>query len=61
MDTNLASQLKYLVQNNSGAKIEKIIEQILESDLININDFLQYENIKSVSQFNLAQHSSTGW
>ncbi len=48
MDTNLLSQLQYLVQNNTGPKLEKIIEQILESSLINTNEFLQNENIKSV-------------
>lgn len=48
MDTNLTSQLLYLVQNNTGAKLEKIIEQILESNLINFRDFLELENIKSV-------------
>jgi hypothetical protein len=52
MDTNLASQLKYLVQNNTGVKIEKIIEQILESNLINLKEFLDFVNIKNVSLIN---------
>lgn len=48
MDTNLTSQLRYLVQNNTGAKLEKVIEQILESNLINLQQFLELENVKSV-------------
>ena len=48
MDTNLASQLKYLVQSNTGLKLEKVIEQVLESNLYNTSDILENENVKNV-------------
>lgn len=48
MDTNLTRQLAFLVQQNTGVKLEKIIEQILESNVYNVNDLLENENVKSV-------------
>ncbi len=48
MDTNLSMQLAYLVNQNTGMKLEKVIEQILESNLINTNDLFESENVKNV-------------
>ena len=48
MDTNIAKQLHFLVMQNTWLKLEKIIEQILESSLYNTNDILENENVKSV-------------
>ena len=51
MDTNIAKQLHFLVLQNTGIKLEKIIEQILESSLYNTNDILENENVKAVFIF----------
>jgi len=49
MDTNIEKQLIYLVTQNTGFQIEKIIEQILESKLILISDILIHPNVQSVN------------
>ena len=49
MDTNLSRQFAFLVQQSTGVKLEKIIEQILESSFINTNDLFESENVKLVS------------
>jgi hypothetical protein len=51
MDTNIHKQLLFLVNQNSGIKLEKIIEQVIESSVININEFLESENVKKVNLF----------
>ncbi len=51
MDTNVSRQLEFLVNENTGFRLEKIIEQILESDVYNINDILENNNIKAVINF----------
>jgi hypothetical protein len=48
MDTNLAKQLSFLVNENTGPKLEKVIEQIIESNLYNVNDLLEHKNIQAV-------------
>jgi hypothetical protein len=48
MDTNLIKQFMFLMKENKGAKLEKIIEQIIESDLININELFVCENVQEV-------------
>jgi hypothetical protein len=48
MDTNLAKQLTFLVNENTGAKLEKVIEQILGSNLYNVNDLLAHKHIQEV-------------
>jgi hypothetical protein len=52
MDTNLHQQISYLVNQNTGIKLEKIIEQILESNLIYIYDLFVNENVQSVIRIN---------
>lgn len=52
MDTNISRQLGFLVQQNTGVKLEKVIEQILESNLYNTNDFLENENVKALTNSN---------
>jgi len=49
MDTNLYKQFESLVNENTGPKLEKIIEQILESKLYNTYNLLQHKNIQAVS------------
>lgn len=49
MDTNIEKQLIYLVTQNTGVQLEKIIEQILESKLILINEILIHPNVQSVN------------
>jgi hypothetical protein len=49
MDTNIEKQLIYLVTQNTGLKLEKIIEQILESKLILKNDVFIHPNVQSVN------------
>lgn len=49
MDTSLSRQLQFLVQENTGAKLEKVIEQILESNLYTTNDILEHKNVQSVN------------
>lgn len=48
MDTSLIKQFSFLIDKNSGAKLEKIIEQVLESNLLNINDLYLKINIHAV-------------
>jgi hypothetical protein len=49
MDTNLVKQFMFLINENTGAKLEKIIEQVIESEVININELFNNENVKKVS------------
>ncbi len=48
MDTNLTTQLFYLVQQNTGIKLEKIIEQILVSNIFQTKEIIQHPNIQEV-------------
>jgi hypothetical protein len=48
MDTNLSKQLYFLVNENTGVKLEKVIEQIVESNLYNINELLEHKNVQAV-------------
>lgn len=48
MDTSIAKQLQFLVNENTGAKLEKVIEQILESDIYSTSDLLSHPNMESV-------------
>lgn len=48
MDTNLSKQLHFLVNDNTGVKLERVVEQILESNLYNIGDIVKHNNIASV-------------
>lgn len=48
MDTTLARQLSFLVQENTGVKLEKIIEQVLESNMTNLSEILEHNNVKQV-------------
>jgi hypothetical protein len=49
METNISKQLYFLVEENSGTKLEKVIEQILESNIYNVSDFLKHKNVKAVN------------
>jgi hypothetical protein len=48
MDTNLVKQFMFLMNENKAGRLEKIIEQIIESDLININELFVSENVQEV-------------
>ena len=48
MDTSITKQFAFLIEQNSGAKLEKVIEQILESNVLNINEFCNHKNIQAV-------------
>jgi hypothetical protein len=48
MDTNLSKQLHFLVAQNAGIKLEKVIEQILESNLFNTSEILSHPNVQAV-------------
>ncbi len=49
MDTNVSKQLIYLVQQNSGIKLEKVIEQILISDIYFTHEIFHHPNIQEVN------------
>jgi hypothetical protein len=48
MDTSINKQLQFLVQEHTGVKLEKTIEQILESNLYNTKDLLDSKNVLAV-------------
>ena len=48
MDTNVTKQLIYLVHQNTGIKLEKVIEQILISSIYHTNEIFQHPNIQEV-------------
>jgi hypothetical protein len=52
MDTNIYKQLLFLVSQNTGIKLEKIIEQVLESNIYSMNEILENENVKNVNFYN---------
>lgn len=50
MDTSIAKQFTVLIDQNTGAKLEQIIEQIIESNIININEYFLHKNIQAVGK-----------
>jgi|LauGreDrversion4_2_1035121.scaffolds.fasta_scaffold1889609_1 hypothetical protein len=48
MDTTITKQFYCLIEQNSGTKLEKIIEQILESNILNINHLFLHKNVQAV-------------
>lgn len=50
METSQLKQFAFLVKENKGAALEKIIEQILSSDLYYFFEYLSMPNIKEVSR-----------
>jgi len=48
MDTNLSKQFLFLINENTESKLEKVIEQILDSDVIDTNEYLSNKNIIEV-------------
>ena len=48
MDTNITKQFHVLIEQNTGNKLENILEQILESNVLNINQFFIHPNIQAV-------------
>lgn len=52
MDTNIYKQLLFLVSQNTGIKLEKIIEQVLESNIYSMSEILENENVKNVCIYN---------
>ena len=55
MDTNLSKQFSFLINENTESKLEKVIEQILASDIIDINEYLSYKNIIQVIIFDIVR------
>lgn len=48
MDTTITKQFYCLIEQNTGSKLEKVIEQILESSIININHCFLHKNVQAV-------------
>jgi hypothetical protein len=48
MDTNLVKQFMFLMNENCGPKLEKIIEQVIESEIVNVNELFCNENAQKV-------------
>jgi hypothetical protein len=48
MDTNLSQQFLFLAKENTGTKLEKVIEQILESNMYNVYELYTSPNVQAV-------------
>jgi len=51
METSLSHQLKYLINENKGVKLENILEKVFESEIYFYNDMLYNPNIIEVNIF----------
>ena len=51
MDTTIAKQFHFLIELNTGTKLENVIEQILGSNILNINQLFIHHNIQAVISF----------
>jgi len=49
MDTTITKQFYCLIEQNTGTKLENIIEQILESNILNINHLFLHKNVQAVT------------
>lgn len=49
MDTSLYREFYFLIDQNTGSKLEKIIEQVLDSNILNINNLFLHKNIQAVT------------
>jgi len=62
MDTNINKQFSVLIDQNTGAKLGQVIVQILESNIININEFLNHKNVQALNNpLNSNKHFNTFW
>jgi len=48
METSLSQQLKFLINENKGIKLENVLEKVLESDIYFFNDILSHPNVLEV-------------
>jgi hypothetical protein len=48
MNSSLSEQLKFLINENKGVKLENILEKVLESDIYFFNDILNHPNVLDV-------------
>ena len=59
MATSSKDQFKYLISQNKGPSLEKVIEQILASDILNTAEFLEEKNIKDLKGKGDNKHYNT--
>ena len=57
MATSPKEQFAYMITQNKGAALEKIIEQILMNDVYSIAEFLSFPNIKALGETNKHYHT----
>lgn len=57
MATSPKEQFAYMITQNKGAALEKIIEQILMSDVYATEEFLSFPNIKALGEANKHFHT----
>jgi hypothetical protein len=48
MDSSISQQLKIFINENKGAKLENVLEKVLESDIYNFNDIINNHNVNEV-------------
>ena len=48
METSLLEQLKFLINENKGVKLENILEKVFESDIYFLNDIINHPNVSEV-------------
>lgn len=48
MESSLCQQLKFLINENKGAKLENVLEKVYESDIYFFNDIINNPNVLEV-------------
>ncbi len=48
MESSVSKQLKFLINENKGVKLENILEKVLESDIYFFNDIINNPNVLEV-------------
>ena len=48
MESSLCQQLKFLINENKGAKLESVLEKVFESDIYFYNDISNNPNVLEV-------------
>ena len=51
MDSSISNQLKFLVNENVGVKLESILEKIFQSEIYFFSDILNHRNVQAVNFF----------
>ena len=51
MDSSISNQLKFLVNENVGVKLESILEKIFQSEIYFFSDILNNRNVQAVNFF----------